>query len=182
VQAIEDLPDDKKAEAQAFIDEKLVPAMSAVLPLGALGSRFVWIFVLAGLGFGVLRGTNKELRFKALLGAVALASAPLVLHDVLGALVYLVRDVNQYDAQNPVLSNPAAWMRLEIDKDVLGAALLSVDLFSLWTVYLCGLALAVVSNKRGALPWLLPLFGWLLVVGGRVVGAVSSSAAEKLAS
>lgn len=180
--ALEDLPEEKREEARAFIDEKIIPAMTVALPVGAVGQRYVWILLLAALSFGVLRGTNKEIRFKSLLGAIALASAPLAIHDVLGALVYLTREVYQYEPQNPVLSNPAAWMRGNIEKEALAAALHGLDLFTLWTVYLCGLALSVVSKRRGLLPWLLPAGGWLLLLLGKVAAAAASGAASKLAS
>jgi len=175
------LPSDLPDDARAILEEKIVPAMKAALPVGAIAQRLGWILALAALAYGVLRGTNKELRFKAVLGALTLASAPLVLHDLLAGLVFLTRDIHQFEPKNPVLSNPAAWLRLDIDTSALGALAQNFDLFSLWTVFLCGLALSVVVGRRGLMPYLLPLGGFVLVLVARVAGAAASSAASQVA-
>ena len=66
------------------------------------------------------------------------------------------------DYRNPVLSNAAAWLKLHIERDPMGATLFQLDLFKLWSVWLCGLGLTVVANARGVLPWLVPIFGHVI--------------------
>lgn len=175
---MEELPEDAKKQAFDVIDNNVIPGMKVLLPGAAAGARLVWILALAGIAFGVLRGTHKELRFLAVLGAVALAAAPLALHDLLSVLVYTLRDVHQYDPQNPVLSNAAAWLKTHPERDPLGALLSALDLFNLWTVFLCGLALRTVRDKPGAIAWILPVGGFVLIVIGRVANAFAGSVAS----
>jgi hypothetical protein len=175
---LENVPPD----GMKIIEEKVIPAMRVALPVGAAAKRAVWCLVIALLGFALLRGTSKELRFRQCLNALVLAAAPLALHDLFTALIYLVRDAGLYDVRNPVLSNPSAWLKLHPEQDPVGAALIGLDLFSLWAVWLAGLGLAVVSGRKGVLPWLVPGLSHVVIVVGKVANAAVSKAALDAAS
>lgn len=172
------IPSEMPDEARAILEDKVVPAMKAALPVGAVVQRLGWILALALIAWGILRGTRKELRFKAVLGSLTLASVPLVIHDLLTGLVFVTRDIHQFDPKNPVLSNPAAWFRLDIESSALGAAAHAFDLFGLWTVLLCGLALSVVAKRRGLAPYLLPIAGFALILVGHVAAGAAGAAAS----
>ena len=128
--------------------------MTVALPLGAVGKRAAWIFVVTGLAFLLLRGARPELRFSTTLGAVALGCAPSALHDVAAALTFLVKDpMTLADAQNAVLSNPAAWLSLDTGRSVAGALLHGLDFFTLWTCGLIAVGVNVVAGARSVIPW-----------------------------
>jgi hypothetical protein len=168
-------------EAMEVITTKVIPGMRFALPIGAAGKRALWCFAIGVIGFALLRGTRKELRLGQCVAALAVSVAPLVLHDLLGTLVYALRDVNQYDVRNPVLSNPAVWLGLHVENDPVGILLHGLDLFMLWAVWLAGLGLATVSQAKGAMPWIVPISAHVLFVGGRAVSAMAGSAAMSAA-
>ena len=129
-------------------------AMTVMLPAGALGKRAAWIFLVTGLVFLLLRGARPELRFSTTLAAVALGCAPLALHDVATALTFLMRDPMAIaDAQNAVLSNPAAWLALDTGRSVTGALLRGLDFFELWSCALIAIGVNVVAGGRSVIPW-----------------------------
>lgn len=129
-------------------------AMKVALPVGALGKRAGWIFLVTSLVFLLLRGARPELRFSTTLAAVALGCAPLALHDLATALTFLVRDPMAIaDAQNAVLSNPAAWLAQDTGRSVLGALLRGLDFFELWSCALIAIGVNVVAGGRSVIPW-----------------------------
>ncbi|MBI1945178.1 MAG: YIP1 family protein [Deltaproteobacteria bacterium] len=128
--------------------------MKVALPLGAVGKRALWIFVVTGLAFLLMRGARPELRFSTTLGAVALGCAPTALHDVATALTFLVKDpMTLADAQNAVLSNPAAWFALDTARSVAGALLHGLDFFTLWSCGLIAVGVNVVAGAKSVIPW-----------------------------
>lgn len=170
--------DEMPEEALAFMRDRVAPAMTVGLPLFAALARAASILVVAALGFAFLRGVSKQLSFKACLTAVALGAAPLVVHDLLHALLLAVRDLRAIDVRNPVLSNPAAWLGLHVEKDPLGALLHGLDLFKLWAAWLCAHGLNVVARTRSALPYALTFGGQALLLLAAVIGALVGGAAS----
>jgi hypothetical protein len=150
--------------------------MAVALPGGAAAKRAGWALIIAALGFAFLRGSRKELRFRTCLAAVALGCAPLLINDVVSALVFLLRESHEIDVRNPVLSNPAAWLKLDVERDAAGAALRSLDLFELWSAYLMALGLVVVANTRSRSPFLLTFGGHFLVAIAAIAGAFAAGA------
>lgn len=148
--------------------------MKVALPVGALVKRSGWIVLCALLGWALLRSTTAELRLGACLGAAALGAAPFAVHDVVVMATFLAKDLDTLDAQNAVLSNPAAWFDLDTGHSALGALLRGVDFFALWACGLVGVGLSTVAAKRGALPYIAP-FG--LHTASTLLGVLSAAIA-----
>lgn len=162
--------------ALAFVKDTLAPAMKVGVPAFTGLARLGSILVVATLAFALLRGLAKELSFKACLAAAALGAAPLVLHDVLSAGLVFTRDLSRLDVRNPVLSNPAAWFGLHVEKDPLGALLHGLDLFKLWAAWLSAYGINVVAGRTSILPYVLTYGGQVLATITAVIGAAASSA------
>lgn len=163
----EDMPEEARKAAL-----EVGPRLLAVaIPIGGAGKRAAWILVLGLFGFGFLRGTSKTLRLSQAFAAVAVGAAPLALADLFEALVFLMRDPLSVDAKNPLLSNPAAWLALDVKRSVLGAALRRLDLFELWAAGLSALGLSVVAKTKSRLPWLLTFGAVCVLLAMDVVGA-----------
>ena len=144
--------------------------MTVALPVGALSKRIGWIFLLTALCFGLMRGQKPELKFGPLLGAVALAAAPLAVHDVLTGARFLVADLMTVDLQNAVLSNPAAWLSMETGRTVAGTLLRGLDLFDLWACVLVGIGASAVAQSRSIVPYVVSFgahgLGTLIALAG----------------
>lgn len=151
-------------------------AMAVMLPVGAVGKRAGWVFVVTALIFMLLRGARPELRFSSVLGAVALGCAPLALHDLITALTFLIKDpLSLPDTQNVVLSNPAAWLLKDSGQSVVGALLKGLDFFELWSCALIALGVGVVAKAKGIVPWAASFGLHAVTVGFSLIGPAFSS-------
>jgi hypothetical protein len=168
---LDKLPEEQRLQAE----ELTIKSLPVVLPLGAAGKRAAWIFALAGLCFALLRGTRPGLAFAPLLSAVALASAPLVLHDAWSALTFALKDTSTLDAQNVVLSNPAAWLHMETGRSAAATLLRGLDFFALWACALVAIGANVVAGGRpSSLPWAVAFGLHFGVVALQAIGAAAA--------
>ncbi|MFZ9887562.1 MAG: hypothetical protein ACO3JL_08670, partial [Myxococcota bacterium] len=145
--------------AMRFVRETLAPLLRYALPLGAVLARSLSIVVVAAVGYAALRGLRPGLSLPLCIAAVSLGSAPLLLHDGLSVVVLLGRELADVDVRNPVLSNPAAWLGLHIERSALGAALHGLDVFRLWAAYLAARGLCVVAERASTVPFALTFGG-----------------------
>lgn len=143
--------------------------MLFALPGGAMAKRSIWMTILTLVCLGLLKGSRPELKMSPVAGAVAVAMAPLALHDVLVAITFLVKDPMQVDATNAVLSNPAAWLGYDAGHSVPGALLRGLDFFELWSCWLVGLGVNVVANSKSSLPYAVAFGGHALTT---IMGAI----------
>lgn len=171
-QKVEEMPE----EAQRALKEQAPKVMRVVIPVGAAGKRAGWILLMGVLGFAFLRGGFPALRFSQAAAAVALATTPLVLGDVLKAALFWSQDAARLDVMNPILSNPAAWFGLSVEKSPLGAVLSHADLFELWSLALTAMGLNVVAGAKSKIPWILVGVTFAALVVMDVVGAAAVAA------
>lgn len=170
---LEQIPADKRSE----IITLGATAMKAALPVGALVKRSVWMTALSLLLFALLKGARPELKLSPVAGAVGLAMAPLLVHDVLAAATYLSRDAGELlvmDLTNPILSNPAAWLGLDSGHTVAGALLKGLDFFELWSCVLVGVGVNAVVGLRSRLPWAVAFGGHAAAIIVAAAGAAAS--------
>lgn len=164
--------DDVPAEQRAEVLERTAQGLTIGLPGAAAGRRALFIFLVAALAFALLRGLVPDLRFQAVLGAVVVGTVPMLLHDGIKLAQALGDHPLFLDLDNPVLSNPAALLELDARGSAVGAIAKALDVFRLWSVWLCAVGLRVVSGKRSLLassaPWV--VFG--AGVGLDVLGAL----------
>jgi hypothetical protein len=168
---LDDVPDTERAE----ILERTAQGLKVGLPGAAGGRRVLFIFLVAGLAFALLRGLVPHLRFTAVLGAVVVGTAPMLLHDGIKLAQALGDHPLFLDLDNPVMSNPAALLELDARGSALGALAKAVDVFRLWSVWLCAVGLQTVSGKRNFLASSAP---WVVLgasVGLDVLGALLRS-------
>lgn len=166
--ALEKIPE---AERPATL-ERTRKALGVAVPGGAAAKRAGFIFVVGLLAFALLKGASPDLRLGPCLAVIAVGSAPLLLSDLARLLLILWHDPLWIDFENPVASNPASWFQVEAKLP--RALLQALDLFRLWTVWLSALGLAIVSGRKGWLPWAGPLTVYALSVLADVVGAAVS--------
>jgi hypothetical protein len=140
-----------------------------LLPIGAAAKRSIWMTILTLVCLAVLKGSRPDLKMSPVAGAVAVAMAPLAVHDVCVAATFLFKDPMQLDATNAVLSNPAAWLGYDAGHSVAGALLRGLDFFELWSAWLVGLGVNVVANSRSSLPYVVAFGGHALAT---IMGAI----------
>lgn len=141
-----------------------------LLPVGAAVKRSLWMTILTLVCLGLLKGSRPELKMSPVAGAVAVAMAPLAVHDVLVAGTFLFKDPMQVDATNAVLSNPAAWLGYDAGHSVAGALLRGLDFFELWSCWLVGLGVNVVAQSRSSLPYVVAFGGHALTTLMSAIG------------
>ena len=127
--------------------------MQVALPLAAAAKRSIWMTIVTMLCLALLKGSRPALAMAPVAGAVAIAMAPVALHDVFVAAVFVAKDPMLLDATNAVLSNPAAWLGLDAGDTVAGALLRGLDFFQLWSCALIGIGVNVVAGTRSSLPY-----------------------------
>ena len=141
-----------------------------LLPIGAAAKRSIWMTCLTLVLLGLLKGSRPDLKMSPVAGAVAVAMAPLAVHDVLVAVTFLIKDPMQLDATNAVLSNPAAWLGFDAGHSVAGALLRGFDFFELWACWLVGLGVNAVANSRSSLPYVVAFGGHIVTTLISVIG------------
>lgn len=161
-------------EQREVVQSAGVASIKVALPVGAAGKRGVWIVLVAALSFALLRGARPGLAFSPVLAAVALSTAPLALQDLLAASTFAFKDTSTMDLQNVVLSNPAAWLKMETGHSPLAVVLRGLDFFDLWACGLAGFGTALVAEARSRMGYV-AAFGLHGV--GVVVQAITAAAA-----
>jgi hypothetical protein len=165
--------DDIPAATRADVIAVSAKAMTVALPVGAVVKRTGALALLALFAWGLLRARRPELTFKSCLAAAALGAAPLCFSDVGGAVIYAVRDLQSIDAQNPLLSNPAAWLQQDSQGSVVAALLRGLDLFELWGCALIAYGINATAGVRSAVPWALTFGLHTLSVAASVIGVAA---------
>jgi hypothetical protein len=162
------------AEQREQVIEVGGKGMVFALPAAAAAKRAIWMTIVTLVCLGLLKGSRPELTMSPVAGAVAVAMAPVALHDTFVALAFLFKDPMQLDAQNAVLSNPAAWLGLDAGHTVAGALLHGLDFFELWSAALLGLGVNVVAGTRSSLPYLVAFGGQAIATAIGAIGPALS--------
>ncbi len=162
------------AEARADILKKTTPLMAVGVPLGAASKRSGWILFVAVAAFFAVRGTSqrKGLGLGDVVGVVAIGAAPLMVHDLLAAITYVVFDLRAIDPQNPVASNLAALLMTGTESRSAPAMLLrGLDVFELWSCWLMAFGVTRVAQTRSSAPAFITFGAHLLLT---LVAAISA--------
>jgi hypothetical protein len=125
-------------------------AISTVgMPVGAVVVRAITVFVTALLCIMIVSSSGVALATPVVLSTVALAHAPLVVRDILQAVVLgFSQDVSM--AQTPLVSSPAALLNEAQARTMWGVALAAVDVFSLWAILLVAIGMhRIGGGPRG---------------------------------
>ena len=144
--------------------------------MGYVGIIFVPVIyvIMAGVLLGVASGIfSAGVRFKQVFAVVCYASLTGVIQSILTIVVICLKNPDEFNSQNPLAFNPAAFMDPDKNKFLYSLAT-SLDLFSFWTILLMAVGLKAAAGKKlsfgGALfavvlPWAVYVLGKSALAG-----------------
>ncbi len=124
----------KVAPIFGYVEGVIVPFTSALAVAGVL------------LGAFTVTGSTKT-DFKTSLGIVAYAGLPWLVQGLLIVLIIFLKDPANVDLQNPVTSNPGAFLSSDAPKWLV-ALLSSIDIFAIWNMVLLGIGFSATNPKK----------------------------------
>lgn len=115
---------------------------------GLLGAPII-LLVVAGLGLLIMNAIlGAQLKFKTALAVACYANLVSVLGAVIALVMILLADPDQFNAQNPMPTNPGFFLNpLEASKPLL-SLLSSLDIFSIWLMVLLGIGFSATVNRK----------------------------------
>lgn len=116
------------------------------------------------LGIFNLSGATQT-NFKTSLAIVAFAWTPWLIHGLLSILILFLKDISTVDLQNLVASNPGAFLADDSSKWLV-ALLSSIDIFSIWTLFLLAIGFSATNPKKLSVSkaFVMAAAGWLVFV------------------
>jgi hypothetical protein len=134
----------------------------AIAVVGPFGGAVVVAAIYLAV-FNLLCGSN--IKFTTSLGIVAYAWMPGVVAFLLGILIVFLKDPSTVDLQHLIASNPGAFVSDDSPK-WLTTLLSSLDIFSIWTLFLLAAGYSATTPKKisygKALAWVVAV--WLVFV------------------
>jgi hypothetical protein len=171
---MEQMSPEQRANMEA-IQMKFAPI--AGYGIAILGRPFGFL-IAAAILLGIVRGImSAPIRFKQIWSILWFAAVPAVLQTILMCVVMFLKKPEEFNLQNPLAFNPAAFMDPTTSSKFAYSVAHSFDLFTIWTLLLIAVGLAAAGGKKisfgGALaavvaPWL------VLVLGGAALAGVFS--------
>ncbi len=150
-------PPEQQAQTRK-ITESVTNGIFYVAPLLTLAVNCVTALLLwAGFNF-VLGGSST---YRAMYAVGIFAWLPSIFKSLLSILLMFVGDVETFNIQNPVGTNPGFYLGTDASA-WLKSFLTSFDVFTLWTLFLLGLGGAIVAGVK-------PAKGYALVFGAFLV-------------
>jgi Yip1-like protein len=154
---------------QQIIDRQLrfAPVFGYV---GVLLFAPLYYLLASGIFLGIIKGLlGAPIRFKQAFAAMSYGSAmPRVIFYMLSIAVMFLKSPDDFDLQNPFLSNPGAVLSPETTPKFLYSLGGSLDVFSIWVILLIAVGLKAAGGKRlsyaealfaVALPWTVYVLG-----------------------
>ncbi|HJT86905.1 MAG TPA: YIP1 family protein [Bryobacteraceae bacterium] len=110
----------------------------------------VYYLVTAGILMGIIKGLlGVPLRFRQTFAVMSYASfLPRAIAVALSIAVMWLKNPDDFDLQNPILSNPGALMSPDTPHKFLYSLAGSMDVFSIWTILLIAVGLKAAGGKR----------------------------------
>jgi len=134
--------------------------------------------VVAGVLLGIVAGIlSAPVRFKQVLAVVCWAGMPNLIKTILMIVVIYLKNPDDFNMKNPLAFNLGAFLDPEKTSKFLYSLCTSIDLFTLWVIFLTAVGLKAAAGKKvsmqGAifavvLPWA------ILVLGGATLAGVLS--------
>jgi hypothetical protein len=169
-QQIQQLSADQRAQAVdramrfstivAYFIPVLIPIMFLLMAL-----------VLWGIVAGIL---SAPVRFGQVFAVVAYAQLPGIIVAILSVIVLQMKGAADFNAQNPLMFNPGAFMDPQNSSKFLLSLATSLDLFTFWIILLIATGLKAAAGKKlsfgGAffavvLPWAILVLGKSALAG-----------------
>jgi len=127
--------------------------------------------VLLGMASGIL---SAGIRFKQVFAVVCYASLTGVIQSILTIVVICLKNPDEFNSQNPLAFNPAAFMDPGTSSKFLYSLATSLDLFYIWTILLMAVGLKAAAGKKLSfgsalfavvLPWAVYVLGKSALAG-----------------
>ena len=158
----------KQAEAlDKLSPEDRAKKMDTVIKVNRIISYFspvivlVYLIIVAAVLLGTFNfGLGAELRFNQCIAVTMYTSLPGIIKALLAIVVILLGATGNFTFQNPIASNLSGLV--DPTSHFLYTLLLSIDVFTIWTLVLAGIAFSCLTKvSRGTC--LAVVFGWWLV-------------------
>jgi hypothetical protein len=101
--------------------------------------------IVLGIASGIM---SAGVKFKQVFAIICYAALPGVLKNVLSIVVMFLKSPDEFNLQNPLAFNPAAFMDPINSSKFLYTVAMSLDLFTIWTILLTAVGLKAAAGKR----------------------------------
>jgi len=113
--------------------------------LGIPITYLIWAAILLGIVKGIM---SAPVRFKQAYAAVVYGSLPGVIFAILAIAVMFMKNPEDFNLQNPLVFNPGAFMDPATGSKFVYSLASSLDLFTLWTLFLIGTGLKAAGGRK----------------------------------
>ncbi len=167
---ITQLPPDQRAQREETA-MKFATIIAYCIPIFVPLSYLVMTLVLWAIVSGIL---SAPVRFGQVFAVVTYAQLPSLIMSILIVIVLQLKNVADFNVQNPLMFNPGAFMDPQTSPKFIYSLAGSLDLFVIWTLLLVATGLKAAAGKRisfgGALfavmlPWAVIILGKAAVAG-----------------
>jgi hypothetical protein len=169
---------EQSSRASSMSPEQMQQAIAQGVKFGSViahGSGLlaapVVLLVIAGVGLLIMNVIfGSQLKFKTSFAVACYANLVSVLGAVIALVMILLADPDQFNAQNPMPTNPGFFLNPRETSKPLLSLLSSLDIFTIWFIVLLGVGFsAAVSRKVKPLTISLCFAGlWAVWVLGKV--------------
>lgn len=155
-------------EQRERIFERQTKALPIYSYVGTVIGTPLAFLVIAAILMGLVKGVlGVPVAFKQVFAVCCYASVPSILLRLLSILVMFLKEPDDFNLQNPFVSNPGALMDPDSSSKFLYSLASSLDVFTIWIMLLIAVGLKAAGGKRlsfaGALfAVLLPWAVWVL--------------------
>jgi hypothetical protein len=172
-QRMEQMPPEQREQAMAM-GMKFASIGAYIGPVIGIP---LYDLIVAGVLLGIVGGImSAGVKFKQVFAIVCYAGLPGVLFSILAMAVVFLKNPDDFNMQNPLAFNPAAFMDPQTSSKFAYSLASSIDLFSIWTIVLIATGLKAAAGKKlsfaGALvaviiPWVVVVLGKSALAGLR---------------
>ncbi|HUP02789.1 MAG TPA: YIP1 family protein, partial [Bryobacteraceae bacterium] len=174
-QQMQNLSAEQRANAVAF-QEKLMPVIFyfAVPFIGTSVFYLISSLVLLGIASGIM---SAGVKFKQIFCIECYAGLVTVIKFALAIVVLFLKPPDQFNLQNPLAFNPAAFMDPKTTSKFLYTLGTGLDLFVIWVLILTVIGLKQAAGRKlstgGAAAAVIAPYAILLFVGAALAGMFS---------
>ncbi len=171
-QRMEQLSPEQREQAEAM-QRKIAPIFGYGL---SIVGRPIGFLIAAAILLGIVRGMmSATVTFKQVFAILWYAALPGLLQTILSCVVMFLKRPEDFNIQNPLAFNPAAFMDPMTSSKFAYALARSLDVFSIWTLLLVAVGLKAAGGKKlsfgGALAAVLIPWAILVLGGASLAGA-----------
>ena len=162
----------EQRDAAFNMQMKIAPVIAFVGPPIYVPISFLIVSaILLGIVAGIM---SAPVKFKQVYAVMCYASLTVVISSILTVVVIFLKNPDQFNPQNPLAFNPAAFMDPTTSSKFVYSLASSIDLFSFWTMFLIATGLKAAAGKKlsfgGALfsimlPWAVYVLGKSALAG-----------------